>query len=276
MHTFLKTTAALFSVGALMVFAFYSAYIAGHIVTSQPDWGSITHHANNSSRMLVKKQGKVIQKSRESTVRILSASPDHHMASQSGTYVTLFGRYFVITTRHGILGDCLFTKIYIEQDMFDCERFIELNDEADYALIEIQKIPGLNPIKIPRDIAMNQREWDRDLSVMNRVFYTGFPNSVGPLTIGGHVAGYTLDEHIYIISYAWSGSSGSGVFSQDGRYLGYILAVDVGEGITGAPAVLENVVLVVPAFKINWASVLDMTPAEVPEPTDTANYSTQP
>jgi hypothetical protein len=73
-----------------------------------------------------------------------------------------------------------------------------------------------------------------------------------------------------MISYAWSGSSGSGVFSQDGKYIGYVLAIDVGESGFGGAAILENVVLVIPAFKINWAAALDVA-EEVPEVNDTAN-----
>ena len=61
---------------------------------------------------------------------------------------------------------------------------------------------------------------------------------------------------MYVFSYAWGGSSGSGVFDKAGNYVGYIIAIDVGQTEFGVD-VLENVVLVVPSFKIDWSTVLN-------------------
>lgn len=83
--------------------------------------------------------------------------------------------------------------------------------------------------------------------------------------------GYSPDDYIYVNSYAWSGSSGSGVFSQRGDYIGFVLAIDVGPGFNG-PTILENVVLVVPAYRVNWGSVYTMPPP-TQETEDTAIYN---
>ena len=59
---------------------------------------------------------------------------------------------------------------------------------------------------------------------------------------------------IYVQSYAWSGSSGSGVFDNHGNLIGYIMAIDIGNTQYGT-AILENVMLVVPIYKVDWSVV---------------------
>lgn len=226
---------------------------------------------NNSQHVLVSQQKKIIERSRSSALRILSLSMESGgVASSSGTYVTMLEHFYVITTNHGILGSCENTKIIADGITYDCLRFIELNEEVDYALIEISKIEHRSPIKIPQRLVRTNRQWRDALSIMSKTFYTGFPNGLGPLTIDGKIMGHSPDGFIYMNSYAWSGSSGSGVFSKKGDYLGYVLAIDVGPGFNG-PAVLENVVLVVPAYKINWATAIDFIEKPLPS-NDTANY----
>ena len=109
-------------------------------------------------------------------------------------------------------------------------------------------------IKIPRDLPKN-KQWIKSYSILNSLIYTGYPNTIGPLTISGEVAGFASYEYIYMISYAWQGSSGSGVFDSSGKFIGYIVAVDVGQTEFGFQ-ILQNVVLVVPAFKIDWVKAL--------------------
>ena len=58
--------------------------------------------------------------------------------------------------------------------------------------------------------------------LLDKIFYTGYPNNTGPLTLGGRIAGFSDSGFIYIDSYAWTGSSGAGVFDQDGNLIGII------------------------------------------------------
>ena len=92
-------------------------------------------------------------------------------------------------------------------------------------------------------------------TLLNRVVYSGYPNSLGPLTISGKVAGTDGGEFIYLDSYAWHGSSGSGVFNSGGKFIGHIVAVDVGTTEFGVQ-VLNNIVLVTPSYKINWEKTI--------------------
>jgi len=245
-----------------------------------PTLEDIQDVANNSGELRISDQKETLERSRRSSVQVLSAAPDHSLAAQSGTYVRIFGRYFVVTTSHGLLGDCEATKIFVEDELHNCVYFTEFNPHVDYAIIEVEKLPYREPLQIPDDIPVGPTEWKKELSIMNRVFYTGYPNSVGPLTLEGRVAGYDGDDYVFLDSYAWSGSSGAGVFSQSGRYIGYVIAIDVGQTHYGLPQIIENIVLVVPAFKINWESARTLPPPdtgrsvlEVPETFDTANYS---
>ena len=224
-----------------------------------PTYEQITSIDNNAPDLDFDSQQATIERARKSTVRVLSATDDDDViiASSTGTYVTMAGRYFVITTMHGIIGTCESTRILSGDEIYPCERFIELNQIADYALIEIYKIEDRSPIRIPKSLPSSKKEWNRSLAMMSRTLYTGFPNSIGPLTIPGTIAGYSHGGNIYILSYAWSGSSGSGVFSSTGDYIGYVIAIDVGSSVVSGYQVLENVVLVVPAYKVNWSVIME-------------------
>ena len=70
------------------------------------------------------------------------------------------------------------------------------------------------------------------------------------------MVGYASNEQIYIFSHAYGGASGSGVFTQSGKYIGYVTAIDVGATDWGVD-ILENIVLVAPAFNVDWDIVLD-------------------
>jgi hypothetical protein len=97
----------------------------------------------------------------------------------------------------------------------------------DYAIIEIEEVPRGRPLNLLMFVPSN-REWRQETSVLNEVFYTGYPNGLGPLTFRGSVAGISDENYIYLHSYAWPGSSGSGVFSYDGNMIGIIIALNVG------------------------------------------------
>jgi RNase H-fold protein (predicted Holliday junction resolvase) len=196
-------------------------------------------------------QRHVIRKSRESAVRIISYSAAMDgIASLSGTYFQAFGKYYVLTVVHGLGNRCNFTKIIVDDKFFNCLDYTIINAVDDYAIIEVEPIPIRSPIRIPQDLPKNQ-EWTHDIPMLMRVFHTGYPNNMGPLTFDGKIIGYSDDNHIYINSYAWSGSSGSGVFNEKGKLIGYVLALDVGVSEYGVD-ILEDIVVVVPTSAIDW------------------------
>ena len=198
---------------------------------------------------------KAIEKSRNSAVRLISIDAESGMVSTfSGTYVKSYGSYFVVTVAHGLHGPCEYTKIVYNEELYDCIKMIEINDLQDYAVIQVDEIKERTAINIQRDIPRN-KQWRPAFTLLNEVVYTGYPNSIGPLSIGGKVAGANGTSFIYLDSYAWEGSSGAGVFDSKGKYIGYVIAIDVGSTEFGVQ-VLNNVVLVIPAFKIDWTKTI--------------------
>ena len=200
---------------------------------------------------------RTILKSRMSSVLIVSGDFLSGMtATQSATYFVANDTPYIITTAHGILGPCFLVAVSHEEETIGCTDYMIIDREADYAIIKIEdKFFNRTPIRIPEDLPLG-KEWKKSYSILSKIIYTGYPNMVGPLTLKGDVVGYTGGELVYIFSHAYSGSSGSGVFSTDGKYIGMIMAIDVGQNELGVD-VLENIVIVTPSFKIDWAVVLD-------------------
>ncbi len=187
----------------------------------------------------------------------------------SGTYVTYNDRFYVITAAHGIMSD--YDGMLVASDsehLYDCIRYVLVDRWIDYAIIEIEKVNQRIPVKL-NDVIPSNREWRQEISILNDVFYTGYPNGLGPLTFRGSVAGLSDDNYIYLHSYAWPGSSGSGVFSYDGNMIGIIIALNV--GLTGAGYdVLEDLVIVTPLYMIDWDTAYDIMD-EPPPASDTGD-----
>jgi len=208
----------------------------------------------NVTEYLPPGEQETLKSSRESTVRILSLSIDGRVASTTGTYFEFKGDYYVLTVAHGMVGPCETTRIFSELDGFvPCLEVVVKNSRVDYAIIAVGELPSSRAIKLPETLP-RAYEWAQTLSAQTKVFYTGYPNSTGPLTIDGRIVGYAMGDFIYLDSFAWGGASGSGVFSSDGKFIGYILAIDIGQTEYGID-VLENIVIVVPAFKIDWSQL---------------------
>tara|TARA_R100000008_G_scaffold83729_1_gene69552 strand:- start:559 stop:1332 length:774 start_codon:yes stop_codon:yes gene_type:complete len=195
--------------------------------------------------------------SRKSAVKVVSLSPvDYSFTSGSGTYVTYRDRYFVVTVAHGMNPECGLIKVLgaaSNGEYTDCKKVIEINPYVDYAIIEVDKIKGLTAVDIAKQVPTTV-EWVDSVAALSPLVYTGYPNDIGVLTFEGTVAAYSNDDQIYMHSYAWSGASGSGVFNKNGQLVGYIMALLVGETNYG-PDVLEDIVIVVPLFNINWSII---------------------
>ena len=198
---------------------------------------------------------RVIKRSRSSAVNLMSMSEDGSVASSSGTYIKFKDKYYILTVSHGIIGDCYFVRIVVNNDMYACNKIVALNREIDYAIIHVDKINELDEVRIPKQIPKNNR-WRDNLSILTDIVYTGYPNTTGPLTLSGNIVGHSPSEEVYIHSYAWPGSSGSGVFNEQGNLIGYIMAISLGYTDYGIN-VLEDIIIMVPIFKIDWSTVYE-------------------
>ena len=207
---------------------------------------------DNISDDIDSKEKSAVSRSRHSILHVLSAEEDDDgFAKMSGSYVSHNNKFYVITAAHGIIGDCDHMFVATDSEhIYDCIEYVIVDKFVDYAIIEIEEVPRRTPVKLAQ-VAPSNREWKQETSILNEIFYTGYPNSLGPLTFRGYVAGLSDENYIYLHSYAWPGSSGAGVFSYDGNLIGIVIALNV--GLTGAGYdVLEDLVIVTPLFMIDW------------------------
>lgn len=195
-------------------------------------------------------KSRVVKSSRNSVVNVMSMADTGYISSSSGTYFTKNGKHYIITVSHGVYDECSSIRILTNLNMYECVNIALIDRQIDYAIIEVEEIPEKTAIRLPKNYPKPQ-EWKNELSIMNEVFYTGYPNGIGPLTIDGKIIGHDLNENLFVHSFAWPGSSGSGVFSESGNLIGIIAAISIGTTEFGVD-VLEDIVIVIPLYKINW------------------------
>ena len=224
----IKTVLQILAVAAMSFAISLGIFISVHESTRMPTSFEMKN-LDNISADLNYKEKAAIRKSRHSILHVLSASKgETGFAKMSGTYVSYKNGFYVITAAHGIKGPC--GKMFVATDngnVYDCIKYIIVDQDIDYAIIEIQEVKERTAVKLSEVIPAN-REWLQETSALNEVFYTGYPNGLGPLTFRGSVAGMSSYNYIYLHSYAWPGSSGSGVFSYDGNMIGIVIALNVG------------------------------------------------
>ena len=218
---------------------------------------------NNVSRDLDSKESRVVNLSRQSIVQVLTTSEKRSgFSKMSGTYMTYADKFFVITAAHGVHGGCEYFFAATNDDIYECIRYILVNQAVDYAIVEIEQIPDRQPVELTQVLPRNS-EWRQETSALSEVFYTGYPNGLGPLTFRGSVAGISDEDYILLHSYAWPGSSGSGVFSYDGNMIGIVIALNVGFTPAGYD-VLEDLVIVTPLFMIDWDTAYEIMDEPAP------------
>ena len=128
---------------------------------------------------------------------------------------------------------------------------VEVFNISCVSIFEIEEMEDRKPIKVPNALA----NWKKSYNLLDKTYYTGYPNSIGPTTWTGNISGYTGD-YLIIQTYAWSGASGSGVFDERGELIGIVMALDVGANEYGYQ-VLNNFVIVVPIWQVDFGSLLE-------------------
>ena len=197
-------------------------------------------------------QKQAITRSVSSAVRVVSMDiTTGAVASLSGTYFEFANKYYVLTSAHGVLGGCELLMAFHYDEHTQCLRIVKIDREVDYVIFEVPKIESRTPIKVPNALA----SWKKSYNLLDKTYYTGYPNSIGPTTWTGNISGYTGD-YLIIQTYAWSGASGSGVFDERGELIGIVMALDVGANEYGYQ-VLNNFVIVVPIWQVDFGSLLE-------------------
>ena len=191
---------------------------------------------------IFKTSTRLEKQSRDAVVQVSSISGTG-MQIGTGTVFKYKKSLIVITSAHVLsnVSDSVTVSNKRIETNADIVYYDLLNDLA------VLKLPSdLNIESIPFKIA-----GPKDMSIGSDLVYTGFPNNSSMLTIRGYIAGQLEDGLIIMKSYAWSGASGSSVFDKSGKLVGILMAVDVGRGLYGEPNIIQDVVFLVPAWKLN-------------------------
>jgi len=167
----------------------------------------------------------------------------------SGTLLRIKNVTVVVTAAH-VVGDFKKFELIGQSNEIIKGTVIYKYDKKDIAFILPEKImTSRKPMEFkPINRRKNQ--------VGNRITYTGFPNEHNLLTIRGSIAGYDHEEDVLLIqSFAWMGSSGSGVFDLSGRFIGVVSAIDV--GVAYYPQLIETMVWISPSWNVSESVILD-------------------
>tara|TARA_Y100000593_G_scaffold12569_2_gene23174 strand:+ start:33352 stop:34281 length:930 start_codon:yes stop_codon:yes gene_type:complete len=163
----------------------------------------------------------------------------------SGSYLKFKGRHIVITAAHVVEG-CE-TMIVVAGAKKYIGHVVYYDDASDLAILSVPPIKTRVPMpyRVRGDLA------NKNL-IGAKVTYTGFPGRHNLLTIIGTVA--SLERgHIVVNMYGWFGASGSGVYDEQGRLLGVVSAIDVGNWYMPIP--LDSIVWVAPIWKLEEAAL---------------------
>ena len=188
--------------------------------------------------------------SRKAAVRV-QIDYGHALINGSGTYFKYKGHKMVVTAAHLFAlggGHVLHDKAVIttpdEQVM---GRLVYIDKMVDIAIFEVPTLPSRRAASFSRATSY---------PIGSTVYYSGFPGANNLLTFPGTLSGDGYGTDIAMSSFAWGGSSGSGVFDENGQFVGVVVSIMVGNGFIG-PQLVGSVVYVAPATLIDTAWLKD-------------------
>ena len=181
----------------------------------------------------------------------------------SGTLLRIKDVLVVVTAAH-VVGDFKTVSLIGQSSDVVKGSVIYRHNKRDIAFILPEKnISSRNPVQFK---PINRRK----SQIGNKITYTGFPNRHNLLTIRGAIAGYDSEEDVLLIqSFAWMGSSGSGVFDLSGKFIGVVSAIDV--GVAYYPQLIETMVWISPSWNVDEAIILDAVKKKQGERDETDN-----
>jgi S1-C subfamily serine protease len=218
------------------------------VACSTPSFNACSEQQMQDKILVFKSESRIEDKSREATVKVFSAR-EAGVGFGTGTVFKYKGEIVVLTAAHVVGG--LENKITVSDGAQEVEaQIVYLDLFADLAVLTVGETLDKKPLAL-KPVKKSSFNLGED------VFYSGFPNDSSLLTIRGYIAGMHPGEHLYMHSYGWPGASGSAVLDRHGRLVGVLFAVDVGTDIVGFPSIIEDIVVVVPIWKMNF-DLLDM------------------
>ena len=204
--------------------------------------GVCENNSELTETIVVKTATALERDSRDATVEVHSLR-QNGTGLGTGTVYKYKGQIIVLTAAHvlGSVDNMAMISTGFEKVV---AKVVYFDKEADLAVLVIPEITSVEPMKF-RPIKKDSLRVGQDL------VYSGYPNVSTLLTIRGYVSGFYSKDYIAIHSYGWSGASGSSIFTTNGRLVGVLMAIDVGEGLFGMPNIIEDIVVVVPIWRLD-------------------------
>ena len=217
--------------------------VLGSCISEQP---TAFTSLNNAASQALHDTTTVLQLSQLTPVEVIArnaavkVSDPFGRGHGSGTYVKMHGRYVVVTAAHVV--EKLQTMFIEARDgEIVVGRVVYRDFDADLAILAVPQIQSR--------IAAPWRPCKNDANLLGaQLTYTGFPGRHDLLTIRGHVA--ALEREMVVANmFGWFGASGSGAFTQSGRFVGVVTGIDVGDW--QLPILLDSIVWVSPIWHLD-------------------------
>jgi S1-C subfamily serine protease len=181
-------------------------------------------------------------RSRMATHRVFSIDVNEMVGVGTGTVFDFEGTTVVLTAAHVVSAPGSRVSIEVGSRFYSCE-VVYFDSLADLAVLVPESSANLHPLP-----------WKttppRQMGIYDEVSYTGYPNNDAKLSVKGYISAVSENGNYYLHSYAWSGASGSSVYDKNGKLLGVLIAIALGSGPMGMPVAIEDVVVVVPIWKL--------------------------
>jgi S1-C subfamily serine protease len=222
---------------------------AQHKIEVQNSLGAVLEIVDAANLSIVEKR------TRQASVKVKSILQGGH---GSGTYMVAYGRRIVATAAHVVRNE---STMLIEgrKDEAVIGKVVYVNHDVDLAFLVVPEMKTRTAVRYRPQMRYNETLVGTNLT------YTGFPSHHDLLTIRGYVAAL---EHNMIVAnmFGWFGSSGSGVFDDQGRYVGCVSGIDMGRFGGGYRIPIEEIVWVAPITSIDQEVLKSkILSSEVPE-----------
>jgi len=184
-------------------------------------------------------------KSRNSAVRLRVKDRNGDTAGGSGTFFRLKEHSIVITAAHlfrngqGELFASEGTIISPQEKVIGT--LVYYDSRRDIAVFAVPHLESRTPANFSRS---------KRYRVGTEVVYSGFPGSNNLLTFIGILSGRGYNSNLAMQSFAWGGSSGSGVFDSRGDFVGVLVSIMIGRAHPHSQLV-PDVVYIAPALGID-------------------------
>ena len=222
---------------------------AQHKIEVQNSLGAVLEIVDAANLSIVEKR------TRKASVKVKSILQGGH---GSGTYMVAYGRRIVATAAHVVRDE---TTMLIEgrKDEAVIGKVVFVDHAVDLAFLVVPEMETRTAVRYRPQLRYNETLVGTNLT------YTGFPSHHDLLTIRGYVA--ALEYNMIVANmFGWFGSSGSGVFDDQGRYVGCVSGIDMGRFGGGYRIPIEEIVWVAPITSIDQEVLKSkILSSEVPE-----------